>query len=1039
MIGLLPVVLCILRITGVEAEDFKQPPEAAQDDIVQQPIRFQEEIEPLFRRHCIRCHGENKQEADLRLDQRGDLIAADTQGLPDETDSGIIMPGKAINSTLFHRISDPTTGDLMPLDSEPLSASEMDTIVRWIDEGAEWIDNDADDEKEHWSYQPVVRPNLPEAKYPQSPIDRFIGRRLKRKGLDFSPLVKPERLIRRVSLALTGLPPTVAQVTQFTNDPSQANYEKVVDQLLDSPQYGERWAVQWLDLARYADSNGFQADQIRDNWAYRDWVIQSFNDSKPFNQFVIDQLAGDLVEQPTIDQQIATGFHRMTTCNVEAGVDPEANRVNQVVDRVNTTATVFLGTTLECAQCHDHKYDPFSQTDYYQLFAYFNNTALEVKKTSEVTWDFYGPTMDLPMASEQKTLREKLQQEASRLQSERTKQVKEGKDHYQKWVLQLAAQDQNTWTSLIPSAFETTGNESFEVQADGAVLLAGEVPDKVQYHLTFDLPDRPVTAIKLDALTDDSIPGKGPGRGDPVRSNIILSEIECRLINGDSSELLALTQPRADFSQAKWPVAAAIDGDPQTGWAVSPQLGEPHWSSFQFSEPIQSDQANAQIRITLKQFYGQGRVIGKPRISITHSDPGFLDVDPKWLKLASKEKRSADQDKQLQKEFESRDSELQRIDQQIAVTNKKLNAVKPDTTLVMQENNTPRETFVLMRGEYESQGKKVETGIPSTFSKLAEKPVSGNRLDLARWITSRENPLLARVTINRWWSEFFGRGLVSTPEDFGTQGEPPTHPDLLDWLACDLMDNGWSMKQLHKQIVMSHTFQQSSALTAENQSLDIDNRWLGRGPRYRMKAEFIRDNALSISGLLSTKQSGPPIMPFQPDNLWRSVGRNQPKWIAAENEDRFRRGIYVVWKRAAPYPSFINFDAPDRGACTVERGRSNTPLQALTLLNDPAYVEMALAFSDRIISESPSSGDIDRIAFAMQLAVSRPPTEQEIKIIRNLLDKERKTLRQNPSLIQSRTKLPYKGMSLRTESTEELAAWMAVANALLNLDETMSL
>lgn len=995
------------------------------------------EVRAILRRHCIRCHGEKQQESDLRLDQLDSIISRESNSEKEIHQPSMIVAGNASASQLIQRITDPDQGEIMPLDADPLSPNEIATLQRWIEEGAISEPPDHDTAQGHWSYQKIIRPNLPEDIKASSAIDHFISKEHTTRGLSFSVPEHPGRLLRRASLALTGMPPSPEAVNQFVSSPSIDSYSRFIDDCLSSPRYGERWAVHWLDLARYADSNGFQADQIRDNWAYRDWVIRSFNQSQPYDQFIMDQIAGDLVDQPSIDQQIATGFHRMTTCNVEAGVDPEANRVNQVVDRVNTTATVFLGSTLECAQCHDHKYDPFSQEDYYRLFAYFNNTSIEVKNTSGVTWDFYGPSMELPMDEEKATQLANLKTQIEQLERELEEHQKGNQEPYRDWIAKLAANQEADWQVQTPVKFETTGAETFEIQDDGSVLLSGTIPDKVEYVLTFDASVLPLTAIRLEALTDDQIPGQGPGRGDPQRTNIILSEIEYQQITSDQTHVATLINAQADFSQTKWEVSKAIDGDPKTGWAIAPQFGKPHWASFVISDPPKTTDKPTAIRIILKQFYGGGRVIGKPRISFYHGDPTLLGIERELIEIASKDKRSPAENKRLRKAFDDKDETAQSLNESIAKLKKQAESLKPDTTLVMKEDS-PRETFVMIRGDYENVGSQVSAGIPSILAGDEPPAGQGNRLALARWLTSPNNPLTARVVVNQWWSEIFGRGLVSTPEDFGTQGERPTHPELLDWLASELIESGWSMKHLHKLMVMSLAFRQSNASNASMQSNDPNNLWLARAPRLRMKAEFIRDNGLTISGLLSTKQEGPPIMPYQPDDLWRSVGRNQPKWIAAENEDRFRRGVYVVWKRAAPYPSFVNFDAPNRGACTVERGRSNTPLQALTLLNDPAYIEMALAFADRIISESPSSDDGERIKFAFQIAIARSPSVNESSIVATLLEQERKRLKEKPELIEARIQVPSAVIELRSSERVELAAWMSVANALLNLDETMS-
>ncbi|MEM1069851.1 MAG: PSD1 and planctomycete cytochrome C domain-containing protein, partial [Planctomycetota bacterium] len=974
--------------------------------------------------------GSKNDEAGLRLNRRDAAFAEADSGEP------IVVPGDVQASLLIHRITDEDYGDLMPPDSDPLSEKEIETLRRWIQDGANWPDELA--EAKHWAYQPIVRPEFIQTTSDSHAIDYFIAQKLDVRGLRLAEPVSKERWIRRVSLALTGVPPTPSEVSSFVKDPSANAYERVLDRLLESPRYGERWAIPWLDLARYADSNGFQADQIRDNWAYRDWVIRAINRDMPFDQFVIDQLAGDLRKQPTLDQRIATGFHRMTTCNVEAGVDPEANRVNQVVDRVNTTATVFLGTTLECAQCHDHKYDPFSQQDYYRLFAYFNNTPLEVKNTSGVTWDFYGPTMDLPLDDSRSERTGQLESQLATLKHQRTEIANSTDEEFQQWHSSLRENAGTEWFPLVPESFVSSGDESFQILKDGSVLLTGSVPDTVDHTFTLDCEERTITAIRVEALTDDAIPGKGPGRGDAQRSNIILSEVTCERINEQkSSDVLSLQDAAADFSQKNWPVANAIDGERKTGWAISPQFGKPHWASFVFSEPV-SFQSTDRLKVTLGQYYGRGRVIGKPRISVYHGDPALLSLDTASKKLIAKKKLTPADQKKLRLAFDKNNPRIRKLDAQIKTVQKQLEQLRPDTTLVMVEMDQPRETSVMIRGEYENLGQSVVAGTPETLPGAEGIEKTGDRMEFARWLTAPSNPLLARVTVNRWWAEMFGQGLVRTPEDFGTQGEEPSHPRLLDWLASELIASGWSRKHIHKLMVLSETFRQSARVTPELLEIDPNNIWLSRGPRFRLKAELLRVNALAISGLLSDKMYGPPIMPYQPENIWRSVGRNQPKWQAAENENRFRRGVYVVWKRAAPYPSFINFDAPDRGSCTVNRGRSNTPLQALTLLNDPAFAEMSLALADRILTEASGLDDDSRIDYGFRLAVSRPATSYEASIVKSLLHDERKRLRENPKLISDRTKPPMEAMKLRSQDRSELAAWFAVANALLNLDETMS-
>ncbi len=770
-------------------------------------IDFLRDIQPILKRNCYRCHAGEHQEAGLLLDRVDSLM-----GTSDSAEL-ILVPHRPDESLLVQRIADDHAGDIMPLDGNPLDATSIELIRVWIEQGAALPDDWATGE--HWAYAAARSPTIPEldqysSAIARNPIDHFIAARLASENLRMSAVADPATLARRVSLALTGLPATPQQLREFQQQPTNAAYEALVDELLATPAFGQHWARHWLDLARYADSNGFQADQLRDAWAYRDWVIDALNADMPFDQFVIEQLAGDLLPNANESNRIATGFHRTPTCNVEAGVQPEANRVNQVFDRVNTTATVFLGTSLECAQCHDHKYDPFTQADYYRMFAYFNNTPLEVKQTAGVTYDFVGPKMTLTM------------------------------------------------------------------EADAA--------------------------LQLETL---------------------------------QSQLVKLKEKHQDFDVA--------------------------------------------------------------------SDPKAAELERKIKKVQAA---------------------IQRIE--------------PPTTLVMTEIDAARETFIMQRGDYLAKGETVSTGTPDSLHPLDES-LPKNRLGLAKWITDPGNPLLSRVTVNRFWMQLFGRGIVTTPEDFGTQSEPPSHPELLDWLSLEFQNNGWSVKQLLKTIVMSATFRQDSRLTSELLERDPDNVLLARGPRYRLPAEMIRDNALAVSGLLSMKAGGPPVMPYQPDGIWRAVGRNQPKWQAAEDEHRYRRGIYVVWKRSAPYPSFVTFDAPDRASCTVSRPRTNTPLQALVLLNDQAYTEAAMALATRMIRESPLSDPAEIIKTGYTIATAQTADERAIGMLVDLYQQELANMIATPTDAKARYEVLPVHFQDSSVQTTELAAWYAVASVLLNLDVTITL
>ena len=890
----------------------------------------------------------------------------------------------------------------------------------------------------HWAYTVPVKPAPPQIQstWPRNAVDRFILAHHLEHQMSASPETNPGQLLRRVHLDLIGLPPKPNVVADFLKNPSDEAYTKIVDQLLHSKRYGERWARPWLDLARYADSNGFQADQLRDSWAYRDWVIDAINEGMPFNQFVIEQIAGDLLPNATPAQRIATGFHRTPTCNVEAGVHPEENRVNQVFDRVNTTGTVFLGTTMECAQCHDHKYDPFSIQEYYSLFAFFNNTELEVKQNGKsVTWEFYGPKMDLPITAGQQQQLEQFIARKDELLTRISDLKKQADTKQADWESRTltAIRSAPRWQTLDIKSFNAIGSPKHELQPDGSIVVSGPNPDKSTYTIRGNTALPNVTAIRLEALTHPSMHKGGPGRNKaPVENpNFIVNEFRL-LANGKPVKFASVS---ASFSQNRWDVSGSIDGKPSTGWAINPAFGKPAWAIFKLQTPLQLKKESP-LEVQIIQNYGGGRTIGRPRLSVSEGDPTSLNVPENIVAALKKAKRTAQDEKLLSEHFQKEFLALTKAQRELDTITKQINAIKPPSTLVMVELEQPRETRVLKRGEYLNPGEAVSPQTPSILHSMSDT-LPRNRLGLAHWLVDPSNPLVGRVTVNRWWAEFMGRGIVASEEDFGTQSEPPTHPKLLDWLAVEFIENNWSMRHIHKLIVTSATYRQSSRLLPIHHTTDPDNKYYARMPRLRMSAEMIRDNALTVSGLLSSKMHGPPVYPPQPGGIWRHVGRNAPKYIPATNEDRFRRGIYVVWRRGAPYVSFTNFDAPDRGACVVRRPRTNTPLQALTLMNDEAYVEMALAFAGRILVQ-PGKTIHQRIEFAFHTALSRAPRKTETEYLTQLIQQRLIDNRQNPQKAEELVRnikgwTPPEGMSV-----SELASWFTLTNILLNLDETIT-
>ncbi|MDA8823192.1 PSD1 and planctomycete cytochrome C domain-containing protein [Opitutales bacterium] len=995
-------------------------------------IDFNRQIRPILSEYCFACHGLDDPQGGLRLDFAEFAYKGGKSGFP------AVAPDDLDESEILHRVVSTDEDDRMPPKGDPLKPKQIEVLREWISSGAKYA--------KHWAYVIPDRPTLPKVEkknFVKTPIDHFILSKLEEKGLKPSQPEKKEKWIRRVSLGLTGLPPTIEEFEEFMQDDSSKAREKVVDRLLASPRYGEHWARQWLDLARYADSNGFQADQLRDSWAFRDWVINAINQDMPFDQFTIEQIAGDLLPNANIDQKIATGFHRTPTCNVEAGVHPEENRVNQVFDRVNATGTTWLGTTMECAQCHSHKYDPFSQEEYFKMFAFFNNTPLEVENKSGkgVSFDFWGPKMELSLSPEKQKQRDSLNNMLNAQNVELATLKKEANRKYKEWTpqkLEVTKDKEPEWQVLTPTKAVSDGVENLRIVKDGSLLAEGKSGDKSTYQIEVSVPAGTWKSFQMETMLHKSMKQNGPGRNSTnANPNFVLTEMTIK-VEG-SSKPLDFGRVLADFNQGGFLPQNLFDGnlDSRNGWAIAPEFGKAHWVQAEFAEPLELVK-DSKLLVEMKHLYGGGRNVGRPRFSLSKEGVKKGEAENKRLhELLAKEKRNGKEEKELRAIFDQGNPKLLAIRKKVEDLEKSLKKVTPPTTLVMVEMDEKRETHVMARGSYLSPKQKVEADVPQVLNDWKPKWPK-NRLGLAKWLVDPENPLTARVIVNRWWGQFFGSGIVSTEEDFGSQSEPPTHPELLDWLAVEFMQSGWSMKHIHKLIALSSTYGQSSRITTAMLERDANNRFFLRGPRFRMTAEMIRDNGLQIAGLLSGEMGGPPVYPPQPDGLWRQTGRNEPKYIAAETEDRFRRGIYVIWRRAAPYASFVNFDGPDRSACHPKRSRTNTPLQALTLLNDQAYVEMALGFAVSILKKTQGLSDRDRVTHAVRRALSRDPSALEIKVLLSLLNEQIKRLKSDSSIAKSLlSQAPQIEISEKLESNE-VGAWFFVANALLNLDETIT-
>ncbi len=1029
------LALCMTGLVASSAPDDQQKTESPKSATVD----FAKDVLPILKQNCFECHHDEAREGGLRFFGHKDLLELNDSGM------AAVTLGKSMESELIRRVTADDELERMPPEGKGLTKSQVEILKSWIDAGADWPAEFATNES-HWSYELPVRPARPTVQnddWCRNDLDYFVLNRLKEAGLKPSSRAEESILLRRLYLDVIGIPPTVQDIDAYLANKSPHKYEQKVDELLARPQFGEKWARHWLDLARYADSNGYQADQFREIWPWRDWVIKAMNDDMPFDQFTIEQLAGDLLPEATVDQKIATGFQRCTTCNVEAGVDPEENRVNQVIDRVNTLGMVWLGTSMECAQCHNHKYDPFTMKDYYSLFAYFNNTPLEVIQNGKsVTFEVSGPKMPLPLPPDLQKRRNALearQKELNQKIAQRKQNLKTEQPQFEA-ALADSISTSPTWHVLEIADFTATEQQpESQILDDQSILLSGPNPPKTTYTVKATTNVAEITGFKLETLTHDSLPGKGPGRGDNERPNFVLYDFGVNVAPVDhpkQTTSVVLQSAKADFSQSNWDVKGLIDADKKkTGWAINPQFGKDHWATFITNKPLNTDGKEVAFTITLPQHYGGARTIGRLRLSVMTGDPGS-DAIPedvrKVLKVAA-EKRNAKQQKTISDLQQSKDKQLTTLNKNLSETDKLIKEIEPVTTLVMVEMEEDRETFIMKRGNFLDPGATVTTDTPEVLHD-APPNTPKTRLGLANWLVAPENPLVRRVVANRWWAEIFGEGIVSTPEDFGSQGERPTHPQVLDWLAVEFLDSGWSMKHVIKQIVMSATYQQDSAISDDLLELDPYNKLLARGPRIRMTAETIRDNALQVSGLLSDKMAGPPIYPPQPDNIWRHVGRNAPKYKTDTNEDRFRRGIYVVWRRSAPYPSFVTFDAPDRASCVIQRSRTNTPLQALTLMNDPAYVEIGHAFAERVLNKAPSGDPAEQLAYAFRSCTAREPNEKELNILTQIYYDEKKRLSNDEKTLNQL--IPEKELS--NEEKLERGAWFYLGNILLNLDETIT-
>jgi mono/diheme cytochrome c family protein len=922
----------------------------------QRKVDFAREILPIFKASCFPCHGPERRQGGLRLSNREEAFKGGISGR-------VIIPGDAENSLLVKRISSDEEGPRMPKGMTALSPEQIALIKRWINEGAEWPEGA--ENAVHWAFVSPKRPPVPEVKnkaWVRNPIDAFILHRLEQEGLSPAPEAPKETLIRRLYLDLIGLPPSPEEVDAFLKDKRPDAYERLVDKLLSSPHYGERQAIVWLDLARYADTDGFEKDLRRTMWRYRDWVIEAFNRDMPFDQFTIEQIAGDLLPNPTLAQRIATGFHRNTMQNLEGGVDQAEAHENKLYDRVDTTATVWLGVTMNCARCHDHKYDPFKQKEYYQLLAFFNNSKIYPVGDANIGEEKWLEAQIPAPTPEQERQLAALEAQIKRLEQRGVPEP----------------------TTLAPVAANSESGSALKTLDDDSILAQGETPDTEVYRVRVRLPKGETRVLLLDVLPHESLPYKGPGRAG--NGNFVLTGVRLA-VNGKP---IAFGDARATATQNGFDPRRVLKPDnTENGWALDGHLGKPQTLELWLEQPLRLTQpTEAELTLECRYTKHPKHVLGRFRVRTPTGEALRL-----WT---------------LRREHET-------LKRQIP------------TALVMEEASIdkPLTALVRPRGEFTRQGDTVETGVPAVLHPFP-KDAPRNRLGLALWLVSRENPLTARVQVNRMWATIFGRGIVETVENFGTQGAYPTHPELLDWLAVEFMERGWSMKHIYRLIVTSSTYRQSSRVTPELLERDPKNELYARAPRYRLPAELVRDNALTISGLLSRKIGGPSVFPPQPEGVW-DIPYNADRWTTDTGENRYRRGLYTFWRRTAPYPSMVAFDSHSREVCVAMRPRTNTPLQSLVLLNDPAYMEAAVALAQRMAQRGKGNLQAS-LRYGFRCCTAREPTPAELQRLQQLYQQMRERYARQPDAAKK----------LVGEPDAHRAALTLVANALLNLDETIT-
>jgi hypothetical protein len=1018
-------------------------------------VDFNREVRPILSDHCYACHGpdEGKRKAGLRLDREEEAFK--------ELKSGerAVVAGDLEKSALVQRINTTDKDDIMPpvKHGKPLSKQQIETLTAWVKEGAKW--------QKHWAFVPPSRSELPkvaEEGWVKNGIDYFIADKLEKSGLKPNPEAEKSALIRRASFDLTGLPPTIEEVDAFLADGSETAYEKVVDRLMTSPHYGERMAQNWLDLARYADTAGYHFDGTRYMWLWRDWVINSFNQNKPFDQFTVEQLAGDLLPNATRDQKIATGFVRNNMTTDEGGVDPDEYMDKYAADRVATLGSVWLGMTVGCAQCHDHKFDPVKTKEFYQLYAFFDQVpekGLDRTRIDNPPPRIAAPTveqalkyveLDFKVRDDEKTLQDRINELGERQEKwelvthERppTKPSKEGliADFSFEGKLTAGYDEDKTKGAVVGS------NELFgEGRIGKALKLDGrnhlEFKDAVTLERTNAFSYG--AWVKIDAKSGTILSKMEAGPGYRGFDLIYDGKLNVHLVNKWPDNGLKV-KTKEQFPQGQWMhVLATCDGSSKASGVkiyVNGKARELETEKDALKDTIvNGEPLRIGARHANSDFTGSIDEVRFYSRALTSEDARLLTFEG-YMPIVEKSrgKRNDTERNDLAKFFkENYAEEYLRAEVAVAKSRKAREdlAAQIPTSMIMEDMDPPRDTFVLKRGDYRNPGEKVAAAVPAFLPKLEG---SANRLTLARWLVTKEQSLTPRVVVNRYWSLFFGNGLVRTVNDFGSQGEWPSHPELLDWLAAEFRDGAieggrpWDVKALVRLIVTSATYRQSAAATPEKLEKDPENRLLSRGTRLRLDAEFIRDNALAVSGLLNDKVGGPSVRPYQPAGIWDGV---DVQYVQDHGEKIYRRGMYVFWRRSAHYPSFATFDAPNREVCTFLRQRTQTPLQSLTLMNDPVYVEAARSLAERVIQEESDADK--RLYKAFRHTLGRIPKDDELSVLKKTYESQRDNFKEDAKAAEDFLKVGESKMPDGVDKVE-LAALTATANVLLNLNETIT-